>query len=443
MSLAFAEESLENVAPLPTEVAGQKTLADSNADLQTHAQATNIEPTQVYSDLDFDDSGFYSGDEEDSTENTIAPLGVLGVDEPSAFSITNKYTAPRTPQSRPPFPPTDSTDSAISMTFDETAQVAIRSEECPGSPLADKAKRRNQRPTNAKLSRRTPTSVQPKIVSAAEISRRGPTTPTPRIFESSSKWSPWENSKRLKTYIKNPLTPKAMEEGYIYCFQLDDCKYTKIGYAAHREGESSLQKSLDKRIKEHERCGWWNPTVVIHEKVPHVYRVEQIIHRHLAANKKDEVQMSKGSNGQKCKHKAHGEWFDVDFPKMYMALKAWKRWIETQPYIMLDGKLRLSPDWRKKLETVQVESSTDHWLEWLCRYVPEPVKLIREVGVMSMERDVKGDSLAIVKAGAMEDGRDDEKTIALNETKAPPAQFRPRASRTWPRKTECALGEKE
>jgi hypothetical protein len=56
--------------------------------------------------------------------------------------------------------------------------------------------------------------------------------------------------------------------------------FTKIGYAAQRKHENALQESLAKRIKEHEKCGWRNPSKVLQYRVPHAHKVEKLIHIH-------------------------------------------------------------------------------------------------------------------------------------------------------------------
>jgi hypothetical protein len=205
-----------------------------------------------------------------------------------------------------------------------------------------------------------------------------------------SKFSSWEVSKKLKKLLERPLLPKSeLEDGQIYCFRIERCEYTKIGRTT---------QSLDKRTDQHKICGWWNAQNMIHKQVPHVARVEKIIHRYLDATRMFEVKMTKGSNGRKCKHQRHEEWFDVDFTKLYVTVKAWNCWMNSTPYVKIDGKFRLSPVWKDHLETLELESSGDIWMKWISHCFPEQMKWLHgtlQNGIKILKKNADGQYLVV------------------------------------------------
>jgi hypothetical protein len=172
----------------------------------------------------------------------------------------------------------------------------------------------------------------------------------------------------MRNYINKPLLGKNdMKEGYIYGFQIEGCAYTKIGLAAKRESEPSLEAALEARIREHKRDGWPDPKVVLKIEVPHVHRVEKLIHYHLGT----------GRMKEQCDRGSHTEWFNNSLDEIYTVAIAWNHWILSAPYEELHGgRHHLSEEWKGYLGTVPKQSGKDVWLQWLCRYVHGLPRLI-------------------------------------------------------------------
>jgi hypothetical protein len=193
---------------------------------------------------------------------------------------------------------------------------------------------------------------------------------------------------KMRNYINKPLLGENdMKEGYIYGFQLEGCAYTKIGYAAERKNEPSLEASFDARMKEHKRSGWPDLKVVLKKRVPHVHRVEKLIHYHLEAGRMKEQCSCKDSTGRKCDHGNHTEWFNNSLDEIYTVVIAWKHWISTMPYVELQGgRYHLSLEWKRCLENIQDQNGRDNWLEWLRLHVPELPKLINNATLDTSER---------------------------------------------------------
>jgi len=191
----------------------------------------------------------------------------------------------------------------------------------------------------------------------------------------------------MRNYINKPLLGKTdMKEGYIYGFQLEGCAYTKIGYAAERESEPSLEASFDERMKEHKTSGWPDLKVVLKKRVLHAHRVEKLIHYHLEAGRMKEQCSCKGANGQKCDHGYRTEWFNNSLDEIYTVVIAWQHWILTMPYAdRRDDRHHLSSEWKSCLENIRIQNSGDNWLEWLRQHVPELPRLINKVTLDTSE----------------------------------------------------------
>lgn len=227
------------------------------------------------------------------------------------------------------------------------------------------------------------------------------------------------------------LSVEALKDGYIYGFMIDGCVFTKIGFAAQRKNKKSLLDSLNHRLmNEHKKCGWTKlKQVVTPCHVPHARKVEKIIHYHLEADRKREVNMCKESDGQQCKHEKHTEWFDTPLPRINEVMRAWKRWIEAKPYIKVGKEMCLSPEWQRNLDTVPNPKAGEDalivWLQWIDYYVPGPVMPTREI-------DWKGNH--VTPNGATKVEENPGKTAVLNGTRAPKTrnEFKMLSTRTWP-----------
>jgi hypothetical protein len=253
----------------------------------------------------------------------------------------------------------------------------------------------------------------------------------------------------MKKCMQGALGSRAMKDGRIYAFTIDGCKFYKIGYAARREGEKSLEDSLNKRIREHERCGWHNPEKVLDYCVPHAYRVEKIIHHHLEEDRQREHNLCKEIDGQKCKHIKHTEWFDTPYNRIHVVTRAWKRWIELKPYVKINRQMCLSPEWQKNLEAVSNQKSGDNWLQWLDYYAPGPAITICEIeskeihgaGITTLAENANS-AVAIDGTGTGDDDASDGEMTA-QKTRAPRTrlEFKLLSSRTWPRRTKAMVEE--
>jgi hypothetical protein len=339
------------------------------------------------------------------------------------------------------------TDSAISMSFHTPKQretsEAIFDEEGPPSPLAGKTTKSAGKAPATRSSRPAPTPVQPKSSAKTKTIH-----PVPRKFK------PFIlPSEKLIQYIKKPLCDKDLE-GYVYCFQVDNCRLNKIGHTAQRKDEKELQRSFTKRMKEHKNCGWHDAKLVGHWFVPHAQRVEKIIHYHFEARRKKETDMPEGSNGRTCKHKSHIEWFDVSLNEIWTVAFAWTHWITMCPYEEKKSSLglyNLRSEWREKLDTLSVERE-DCWLQWLCRYAPPPASVLEAVKPEisynngSKEQDEKeGSPVKISVVKNPEDPDDKETTAEVENANSHQLElvFRMKPSQTWPRKIQAAIGEGE
>lgn len=183
-----------------------------------------------------------------------------------------------------------------------------------------------------------------------------------------STFVPFHNpAKELTKCIRLPLPSKALEEGFLYIFQVNGLTLNKIGYVSKRKKDPSIEVSFCQRMKEHKQCGW-EPEIVFKCLVPHAERVEKIIHGHLKKGRRRETNLCKHCKGptcQKCDHTTHTEWFETPLHEITVIAKAWIRWMRTKPYVQKNGKLCLSPEWDKKLDNVQVHLKDDYWLHWL------------------------------------------------------------------------------
>lgn len=172
-----------------------------------------------------------------------------------------------------------------------------------------------------------------------------------------------------------------MKEGYIYGFQLEGCAYTKIGKAAERDNQPSLEAALAARMKEHKKSGRPDLKIVLKKRVPHVKRVEKLIHYHLEAGRMKEQCSCENSKGEKYNHGNHTEWFNNSLDEIYTTVIAWEHWILSMPYVELqDGRYHaaLGAKWRHHLEQIgDSQNGRDIWLNWLCQHVPELPRGIR------------------------------------------------------------------
>lgn len=415
----------------------QQTEAGTFEKSQAYAQSPSLLSCQSVFDSDFEDSGYQSGDENDSKSNS--PATHLSTDKASHSSISNDYVMqpPRTPEKAPPIV---WADSAISMSFDLSsegqAKKSLAKEIGLESPLASKTAEYKPVKLNFQTPPPAATLTPPKLFQ--NITKSGSTAQ--RTFGSFKK----HHSHALMEFIEESLGSGSLKDGYIYCFQVDGCAFYKIGCVTQRGNDKSLDDSFDRRMKEHKRCGWCKVKIVLKSPlVKHALRIEGIIHRHLTEKRKKEKNMDPGSNGRKCKHKTHTEWFDVPLKDIYDAIWPWARWINTHPYIEIDGHFFLSPKWEQNFKTLRIENTGNYpinWLGWLGCYVPYSPTAVKadaprtkcNSGLTDQDRKNDG-STTITITELTEDPRVDEELHAPAVYELPEREiaFRLKHTGTW------------
>ncbi|KAH6661903.1 hypothetical protein B0J14DRAFT_312543 [Halenospora varia] len=381
-TLAYDRVHVEKISSAPTAEPSQCVTPSGSPSKEQKVKSTNVVDTQQLDQNsspesalssftpDFDDSGLQSGNEEDFFGNEVLASMIA---KTAASSSSAEDAAPRTPQ-RATKPA--STDSGISMSFEKSDEAqtkrSIKHRDGSESPVTRKVPRA-KRVTPGTLSLRpAPTPVQPRSLS----------------IRPKRKFLPFENPFiKMKNYISKPLLGKNdMKEGYIYGFQVEGCAYTKIGYAAERKSEPSLEASFDARMKEHKRSGSPDLKVVLKKRVPHALRVEKLIHYHLETGRMKEQCSCKGSSGRTFDHGNHTEWFNNSLDEIYTVVIAWKHWILSMPYVELDGgRHHLNSEWKSYLKNIPIQNGHDHWLEWLCQNLPELPRSINKAALDTSE----------------------------------------------------------
>lgn len=108
---------------------------------------------------------------------------------------------------------------------------------------------------------------------------------------------------------------------YIYWFPVN-FGHIKIGVTT---------RSADVRLREWEnQCGhkpelMYPKSIEDMQRVPHVWRVEAIVHAELRKFRRKEVECNA------C-HKAHNEWFESSTSAAIIAVKKWSAWMQKEPY---------------------------------------------------------------------------------------------------------------
>jgi hypothetical protein len=159
----------------------------------------------------------------------------------------------------------------------------------------------------------------------------------------------------------SPLTPKAFTPGFIYLYW-DKAFFgkIKIGYT----------QDLAARLKQWKKqC---NPENAYHSgaesqvEMPHVFRVEQLIHTELK-----ECRLRRRCDG--C-GKTHKEWFEANEAHAVKVLRKWRDWMLQEPYVY-DETLH---QWTIKAEMLDT-------LKIMCEPIPNDVST-RKSGKQSVAR---------------------------------------------------------
>lgn len=160
-------------------------------------------------------------------------------------------------------------------------------------------------------------------------------------------------AKALKKMVARPLSQPDMKEGFIYIFWDEgNFGFIKIGRT----------NDLERRLKEWNKC---KSTHSYHPssrdgrllKVPHVQRVERLIHIELTNIRKKRA-------CDTCKNtRTHTEWFALSEAKAVEVFQKWRGWILQEPYEENDeGKWVIRPEMLNtipeacKLEPEKVQS---------------------------------------------------------------------------------------
>jgi hypothetical protein len=187
--------------------------------------------------------------------------------------------------------------------------------------------------------------VQPKPIAKPRV--RAPANKVIVRFSLSSGFLPYEPKKTenlsvfdaLYEQAASPLTPRALTTGFIYLYW-DKAFFgkVKIGYT----------NDLARRLEEWKReC---NPENAYHSgsesrvEMPHVFRVEQLIHTELKG-----YRLKRKCDG--C-GKMHKEWFEANEVHVVKVLKKWRDWMLQGPYVYdkVSGQWVLRPEMLDSLE---------------------------------------------------------------------------------------------
>lgn len=179
---------------------------------------------------------------------------------------------------------------------------------------------------------RTPYKTASRLV--ARPATRGTTKSVSVTLEHSPHFSPYQPkwtkslsvSQALREVITKPLKPTDEKPGFIYLFwDKEHFGKLKIGYT----------KDLKKRLKDwNQKCGRthaYHPAIGRGElpEIPHVSRVERLIHAELKDCREERSCAS-------C-NMIHQEWFDVEDALVLKVFQKWQNWIAQNPYA-LDGE---------------------------------------------------------------------------------------------------------
>lgn len=153
----------------------------------------------------------------------------------------------------------------------------------------------------------------------------------PRTASSPSDFTPYVQDPRytVESKLKQPLKVRGRKTGTLYLFTRPSSPgFVKIGYTTG---------SLDGRMNAWEESCHYRP-VVEHRlsKVPHVFRVEGLVHAELSKYWRRE---------KRCKHNPncptrHQEWFEIDVDRAKAVMNKWANWMAAALPYDEDGFLK-------------------------------------------------------------------------------------------------------
>jgi hypothetical protein len=202
-------------------------------------------------------------------------------------------------------------------------------------------------------------AVKPK--STAKPKPRAPAVKTIVRVSFSSNFLPYEPRKSENLSVSaalyqeaaSPLSSKALTSGFIYLYW--DKEYfgkVKIGYT------NNLARRLEEWNKDCKRENAYHSSTESQVEMPHVYRVEQLIHTELK-----DYRLRRKCEG--C-GKMHKEWFEANEVHVVQVLKKWREWILQKPYV----QDKSSGEWVIRPEMLDT-------LELMCEPLPQEVSVQR------------------------------------------------------------------
>ena len=140
----------------------------------------------------------------------------------------------------------------------------------------------------------------------------------------------------LRELIWMPLDlEKERRSGYIYAYRTRGIfGFVKIGHTT---------RDIDTRLAEWQVQCRHNPEPVLgsHGQVPHVARVEKLIHAELKDFRHKQTKCICGT--------IHIEWFEVSHLDVAVVVEKWSAWMETMPYDTNGWLKRQHPEWLEEL----------------------------------------------------------------------------------------------
>ena len=166
-------------------------------------------------------------------------------------------------------------------------------------------------------------------------------------FSCSSGFTPYQPKKVRELSVSSalydkatsPLGPKDMDSGFVYLFW--DKAYfgiVKIGYT------NDLATRLKAWNRDCKRQHYYHSSAEIQVEMPHMQRVEHLIHTELK-----EYRLRRQCEGCGRRHK---EWFQASEGHVVKVMKKWREWIQQKPYVKDEesGEWLLKPGMLASLE---------------------------------------------------------------------------------------------
>lgn len=158
----------------------------------------------------------------------------------------------------------------------------------------------------------------------------------------------------VKGAIKKNLTPREELSGLIYIYWFPgNFGHVKIGVTT---------RTPEERLREWQKQCGHDPILLYpvsegdRVPMPHVYRVEKIVHALLRNRRRKELKC------RKCE-KCHREWFESVEQEAIAAVKTWSAWMRENPYEQVKGVWRLKKDHNEDVGTLCQKAPDDQSLK--------------------------------------------------------------------------------